>query len=75
MSKKSYEVAYICNGRNPECSGKLNCFYRPTNGVKGACVHTTDPKYAKNGPKDPKRNKDLFDKFAVGDVIRYYEKY
>lgn len=76
MSKqKTYEVAYICNGQNPKCNCKSNCFYYPTKGIKGACMHTTDPKYAKNKPKDPKQNKDLFDKFTVGDITRYYEKY
>ena len=75
MSKKTYEFAYICNGRNPACGCKVGCYYRPTNGFKGACMHTTDKKYAKNGARNPKKNRDLFDKFVVGDIVRYYEKY
>lgn len=72
---KDYEVAYICNGRNPKCSGKQGCYYRPTNSIKGPCMHTIDREYAKNGARDPRKNKDLFDRFEANGVTRYYEKY
>ena len=74
-SEKEVQVAYICNGKNPKCCGKYGCYYTPTNGVRGACSHTLDPKYAKNKPMDPRKHPDIFDKFSYGDTVRYYEKF
>lgn len=71
--KKVYETAYICDGTNPKCSGKPGCYYRK-DGRHGPCMHTQDKRYAKNKKLDPKKNRDAFDKFSYGDVVRYYEK-
>ena len=67
------EVAYICNGKDPDC-GKRGCYYRIENGKRGPCMHTQDPKYAKYRPRDPKKHPDRFEKFKAGNVVRYYEK-
>lgn len=73
-SKKVYEVAYVCNGKDPDCCGKQGCYYVNQNGRRGPCIHTTDPNYAKNKPVDPKKYPDRFDKFSYEDHVRYYER-
>lgn len=73
MPKKTYEVAYICNGKDPNCR-KTGCYYKIQNGRRGPCMHTTDPKYAKNKPLNPKEHRDMFDRFSHGDQVRYYER-
>ena len=73
MPKKSYEVAYICNGKDPDCR-KTGCYYKIQNGRKGPCMHTTNPKYAKNKPLDPREHRDLFDKFSYEGQVKYYER-
>lgn len=72
--EKKYEIAYICNGKVPKCSGKQGCYYRKDD-RHGPCSHTTDSKYAKNIMFDPEKNPDIFEKFQYGELIRYYEKY
>lgn len=78
MKKKDQnvvEVAYICNGKDPSCREGGGCYYRMTNGRRGPCVHTRDPKYAKYGKKDPKKYPERFDRYKAGNVVRYYEKF
>jgi len=73
-----YEIAYICNGRNPKCCGKQGCYYGPkVNGITGSCSHTLDPKYAAFKPArgHPCHYPERFDRVSVGDQVRYYEKY
>ena len=72
--KPKYEVAWVCNGYNPKCRGKIGCYYRVSNGVRGACMHTLDPLYAKYGALDPKKHRERFEKFSYKDQIRYYER-
>lgn len=72
--KRKVEVAWICNGKNRDCK-KYGCFYKPPhNGIRGSCMHTTNPKYAKNRPRDPKRYPEYFDKFKYENNVRYYER-
>lgn len=73
MAKKTYEVAYICNGKDPNCK-KTGCYYKIQNGRRGPCMHTQNTKYAKNKIADPRADKDRFDRFRYGDQVRYYEK-
>ncbi|WP_458459289.1 hypothetical protein [Pseudobutyrivibrio sp.] len=77
MAKKTkeYEVAWLCNGKNPKCRNRPGCYYNIQNGIRGSCDHTMDPKYAINKNLDPKKDKDRFDKFTLGDQIRYYERW
>jgi len=75
MKAKSYEVAYICNGKNPKCAKRSGCFYRIENGIRGACSHTRDPKYAIHKRINPKTHPEMFDKVKCGDNVRYYEKF
>lgn len=75
MKSKDYEVAWVCNGRNPKCKGREGCYYVLHNGIWGSCSHTRDPKYAMHKPvRDPKKQKGWFDKFVLGDQVRYYER-
>ena len=70
----SVDIAYICSGKKKDCT-KEGCYYKIHNGIRGGCMHTTNMKYAKNRPpKEPKKNPEWFDKFKVGDQIRYYER-
>ena len=72
--KKEQQVAYLCNGENPKCSGKDGCYYR-TDGKHGPCSHTLNPKYAKNKEVTPENNEDKFDKHESESIVRYYEKF
>lgn len=81
MAKKNVKtsVAYICNGRQPECKGQPGCYYNKVSGRPGPCLHTTDIRYAKHKKIDPKKDSDKFDKFTSVDKegnksVRYYEK-
>lgn len=74
MTNKDYEVAYICNGKDPKCSNKTGCYYKITNGIRGSCSHTTNPKYAVHKKLDPKKNPEMFDKFSTIQGTRYYER-
>lgn len=81
MSRKktsNYQIAYLCNGKNPKCKGREGCYYgNPMNGIIGGCLHTRDVKYAKNrtlsDDEHPLEYPERFDKFTCGDEIRYYE--
>lgn len=73
--KKQYEVAYICNGKDPKCIHKTGCFYKITNGIRGSCSHTRDIQYAINKKINPEKNPDRFEKFKCGDNVRYYERF
>lgn len=77
------EVAYICNGKRPECKKNDGygggCYYIQTNGRRGPCLNTTDVKYAKHPKLNPKKNPDRFDKFIFEEKdgtkrIKYYER-
>lgn len=45
------KVAYICDGLDPKCSGKLGCFkcLAPDFGNGETCFHTLDPSHAVYG--------------------------
>lgn len=73
--KQDYEVAWVCNGRDPKCKGREGCYYVLHNGIWGSCSHTKDPKYALHKPvRDPKKHKGWFDKFSSEQCTRYYER-
>ncbi len=76
MKKKTddYETAWLCNGKDPKCAGKVGCYYNLYNGRRGACSHTTDNRYALHKRLDPKKNPEMFDKFKLPDQTRYYER-
>ena len=44
------KIAYICNGLNPKCSGKVGCFKQPGAVFDDStvCTHTLETEYAKN---------------------------
>ena len=75
IMKQSYEIAWLCNGKDPKCAGKNGCFYIINNGIRGSCSHTKDIRYALHKKLDPKKNPDRFDKFKYKDQVRYYERY
>lgn len=68
------EVVYLCDGEDPRCKGEWGCFYVITDGIRGGCRHTSDPKHAKYGAVDHKKHPERFDKFKSGDQVRYYER-
>lgn len=75
---KTYEIAYLCNGKNPKCRGRAGCYYaKPVNGVIGGCLHTREKQYAKNrilkDQEHPREYPDRFERFTCGDIVRYYE--
>ena len=45
------KVAYICDGLDPKCSGKIGCFKcpGPDFGKDMTCFHTCDPNHAVYG--------------------------
>lgn len=47
------DVAYLCNGKNPECSGKIGCYI-----LGGECRRTSKPEYRKT-EGEPKFITDL----------------
>lgn len=61
------EVAYICNGKKPECCGANYCAYEHPEGV---CSHTTNPAYAKNAPDvlmlNPAEHPEVFEDCKKG---------
>lgn len=71
--KVETDVAWLCTGKDKSCT-KDNCYYKN----HGACVHTTNAKYARNGPIDPKKHPEKFDKYSVELYgirrVRYYER-
>ena len=74
MSKKTYEVAWICDGKVKDCN-QTRCFFKTDqNGRRGPCSHTMDATHARLKAIDPKDDPERFDKFKYGDQVRYYEK-
>lgn len=74
------KIAYLCNGLNPKCSGKIGCYKCsiPEFDPLMTCRHTLDVKYAVNGPcEDPEREvPNRFKRFVDhdGKTIRYFEE-
>lgn len=70
----TYEIAWLCNGKNPECNKEPKCYYNVTNGLRGGCAHTKNLKYALHKDRDPKKTPQWFDKFSTKQCTRYYER-
>lgn len=73
-SEAKIEVAYICNGKVRNCT-KVGCYYKN----HGPCMHTRNPRYAKNGTvTDPRKYPERFEHFKANHgeevIIRYYER-
>lgn len=74
-NKRSYETAWLCNGKNPLCKDQYGCFYHIENGLRGSCSHTRDPKYSLHKPaRSVKDNPEWFDRFSSEAGTRYYER-
>ena len=81
MDNKNVEIAYVCDGLVPECSGKVGCFKYPNASYPSddTCWHTTDPKHAIYGtcfcPEEwvPYRFKIIGD--SKDGITRYYEEW
>lgn len=73
--KTKYETVWICDGENPNCKGECGCFYVITNGIRGSCCHTKDPKYSLHKPaRLVNDNPEWFDSFTSEAGTRYYER-
>lgn len=73
------KIAYLCNGLQPECSGKIGCFKcaTPEFDASMTCRHTLDVKYAVNGPcDDPESEVPVrFKRYVCENgEIRYFEE-
>lgn len=71
---KERQVAWLCNGKDPKCKGKQGCYYAIHNGIRGACSHTRDSRYAIHKKLNPRDNPEMFDRFESEENIRYYER-
>ena len=78
LKDRNYEIAYICNGKNPKCRGRVGCYYaEPVNGIMGGCCHTLDERYSLHKPASdhPSRHPERFDKVECEGRVRYYERF
>lgn len=72
--QKTYSIAYVCNGSNPNCMNREGCFYAPTT-KPGPCSHTLNATYAKFKPlHNPKANPEWFDKVTDKSGEKYFER-
>lgn len=71
---KERQVAWLCNGKNPNCKGKIGCYYNIHNGIRGGCSHTRDIRYALHKRLNPKSNPEMFDRVESEECIRFYER-
>ena len=72
------KVAYICNGLDPKCSGKVGCFKYPGANFDNAatCWHTSNTEYAATPIcEDPESEvPNRFKRYVVSEnEIRYFE--
>lgn len=57
-------ILYICDGKNPKCSGKFGCM--------SECFHTSDPDHARYGTVDinPEWEKERFVDWGWNDLCK-----
>ena len=71
------DIAYICNGLDPACSGKVGCFkcLLPPLDEAVVCHHTLNPDYAVNGKCDDPETEvgNRFVRYVDGENIKYFE--
>ncbi len=69
-------IAYICNGLDPVCSGNVGCFkcLLPPLDDHAVCHHTLNPDYAVNGKCDDPEAEvgSRFVRYVDGQNIKYY---
>ena len=73
-------IAYICNGLNPMCSGKVGCFkcLLPPLDESMVCHHTLNSDFAINeNCDDPEAavENGRFVRYVYNGKIRYFEEF
>ena len=72
-------IAYICNGLDPKCSGNVGCFkcLLPPLDEAIVCHHTLNPAYAINGICDDPESEvgSRFIRYVDGQNIKYFEEF
>lgn len=67
-----YSIAYICDGLDPKCSGKVGCFKSLCSTAE--CNHTLNERYALNGPcEDPENHPERFTFIDIPGEKTYWE--
>ena len=74
-------IAYICDGLVPECSGTIGCFKYPGTALDepDICRHTTDQKHAVYGacehPEDYVPSRFVYIPEEESSQLRYFEEH